>query len=232
MANTIIGNTAALLAGILAPGATVTYESDGTITAQARYQYSQNATVSLNGAAHPDDSRATCVSFTLEYDEVFLYANAVYRGVWSGSSTKVDVQASLQANPIETHPNFVSTLGGTPGSPLNGAVFDANGTFLGWPAGASLNLGGVRYYLAASNTYRFTNCTSSGATMAGVISAIGSVASSISAGGLTVTGTDAFMLQNVTADYQATGAGNVVYTYTQVWVSTQPPGWNTAIYPP
>ena len=127
MANIIIGS----VSNTLMPGATLSYESDGTINGTARYGYLHGASPSVIGNQHPDDSRAVVVSYTLEYDEVFLYANCVYRGVWSTSATKVDVQASLSANPIETHPNFVSTLGGTPGSELNGAVFDSNGVFLG-----------------------------------------------------------------------------------------------------
>lgn len=233
MSATIIGNTTSLSNGILMAGATVTYESDGTITGFARYCYSQGASVSAEGNAHPDDSRATVVSYTLEYDESFLYANCQYRGVWSSSACRVDVQAALQANPIETHPNFTSTLGGTPSGPLNGAVFDpTTGAFLGWPAGAALGLGGVRYYLSAANTYRFTFSTLSGSTVSTAVAAIGQLASSVSAGGLTVSQTNGFMLQNVTEDHQFVGAGNTVYTYTVCWVSTQPPGWNTNIYPP
>lgn len=232
MANTIIGS---LAGGVLQPGATVTYETDGTITAAARYAFTQAASVSIIGNAHPDDSRAVCVSYTLEYDECFQYANAVYRGVWSTSATRVDIQASLSANPIETHPSFVSTLGGTPSAPLNGAVFDSNGTFLGWPAGASLGLGGVRYYLAAGCSIRFTTSTTTGATVASAIASIGAIASSISGGGSTFTTAytfPGFMLQNVTVDWQYLGSATTIYTYSLVYVMTQSPGWNSNIYPP
>ena len=231
MANIIIGS----VSNTLMPGATLSYESDGTINGTARYGYLHGASPSVIGNQHPDDSRAVVVSYTLEYDEVFLYANCVYRGVWSTSATKVDVQASLSANPIETHPNFVSTLGGTPGSELNGAVFDSNGVFLGWPAGATLGLGGVRYYLAAGCSIRFTSSTTSGSAVASALAAIGSIASSISGGGSTFTTAytfPGFMLQNVTVDWQYLGSATTIYTYSQIWVMTQPPGWNSNIYPP
>lgn len=231
MAHTIIGT----LSTTLQPGATLTYESDGTITGSARFSDLQGASPSVIGTQHPDDSRAYCVSYTLEYDECFLYTNAVYRGVWSGSATRVDVQASLSANPIETHPNFVSALGGTPGAPLNGAVFDTNGTFLGWPAGATDGLGGVRYYLAAGCSIRFTTSTTSGSDVASALAAIGSISSSISGGGSTFTTAysyPGFMLQNVTVDWQYLGSAVTIYTYSVVWVMTQPPGWNSNIYPP
>lgn len=232
MSATVIGNATQLANGILQPNATVTYESDGTITGFARYAYAQSASPAPLGSDHPDDSRATVISFTLEFDESFQYANCQYRGVWSSSACRVEVQATLQANPIETHPNFTSTLGGTPGSPLNGAVFDSNGVFLGWPAGAALGLGGVRYFLVAANTYRFTFSTTSGATVSSAVSSIGALASSVSAGGLTISQSNGFMLQNVTEQHQYVGAGVTVYIYTVCWVSTQPPGWNTNIYPP
>ena len=119
-----------------------------------------------------------------------------------------------------------------PGSPLNSAIFDSTGVFLGWPDGASLNLGGVRYYLAAANTYRFTQSTTNATTVASALGNVGSIASSISAGGLTVSQSDAFMLQSVTLDYEYVGSATTIYTYSSVWVSTQPPGWNTNIYPP
>lgn len=234
MGNTIIGSPA-LSGGLLLPGASVTYETDGTITAAARYAFTQAASVSIIGNAHPDDSRAVCVSYTAEYDEVFQYANAVYRGVWSGSAARVDVQASLSANPIETHPNFVSTLGGTPSGPLNGAVFDTNGTFLGWPAGAADGLGGVRYYLAAGCSIRVTGSTTSGSTVSSAVAGIGSLSTSVSAGGATFTASytfPGFMLQNVTVDWQYIGSATTIYTYSQIFVQTQPPGWNTNIYPP
>lgn len=218
--------------GVLAPNAKLVYNADGTISGTAKYTYAVTDTPTVIGNAHPDDSRAVCVGYELEFDEVFQYAVLRYRGVWSTSACQVDVQASLQANPIETHPNFVSTLGGTPGAPLNSAVFDSTGIFQGWPAGAALSLGGVRMYLAAANTYRFTFSTTNAATVASAVASNGQIASSVSAGGLTISQSNGFMLQSVTVDYEFVGGATTIYTYSVVWVSTQPPGWNTNIYPP
>ena len=114
---------------------------------------------------------------------------------------------------------------------MNDAVFDATGLFQGWPANAPSALGGVRFYLAAANTYRFTFSTTSGSTVATAVSSTGQVASSVSAGGLTISQTNGFMLQSVTDEHEYVGT-TTVYTYSVCWVSTQPPGWNTAIYPP
>lgn len=215
----------------LMPGASVTYNTDGTITADAKYAYLQSQTPSPIGKTHPDDSAAVCIAYTISFDETHQYAQLRYRGVWSNSACRVDIQAGLQAAPIETHPNFVSSLGGTPASPLNDAVFDDNGVFLGWPAGAPSNLGGVRFFLQVANSYRFTFSTTSGATVAAALGGLGGISSSVSAGGLTVSQSNGFMLQNVTEEHEFVGT-TTVYTFSQVFVSTTPPGWNTAIYPP
>ena len=109
------------------------------------------------------------------------------------------------------------------------------GAALGFPfliPSSALGLGGVRYFLVAANTYRFTFSTTSGATVSSAVSSIGALASSVSAGGLTISQSNGFMLQNVTEQHQYVGAGVTVYIYTVCWVSTQPPGWNTNIYPP
>ena len=112
------------------------------------------------------------------------------------------------------------------------AVAYSGGGYALAAAGAGDNLGGVRFYLAAANTYRFTFATTSGATVAAAIANTGELASSVSAGGLTISQSNGFMLQNVTEQHQYVGAGVTVYIYTVCWVSTQPPGWNTNIYPP
>jgi hypothetical protein len=217
--------------GKLTPDAELTYNTDGTITGHAVYCYATTDSPSPIGSAHPDDSRAIGVEYTLRFDEAFQWVTVKYRGVWSTSAVRVDIQAGLQANPIETHPNF-GTLGGTPASPANGAIYDSTGVFLGWPAGAPSNLGGVRFYLAAANTYRFTFATTSDATAASAVANTGAVASSITAGNATFSQTNGFMLQSVTLDYEYVGSSTTIYTISNVWVSTQPPGWNTAIYPP
>ena len=95
MSATVIGNATQLANGILQPNATVTYESDGTITGFARYAYAQSASPAPLGSDHPDDSRATVISFTLEFDESFQYANCQYRGVWSSSACRVPRSVGL-----------------------------------------------------------------------------------------------------------------------------------------
>lgn len=228
MGNIVIGT---VTGGVLTPEAKLRYNTDGTISGTARYAYAKSDTPTLIGNAHPDDSRAISVAAEVSFDENFQWVDLEYRGVWSTSAVRVDIQGGLQANPIETHPNF-GTLGGTPASPANGAVFDSNGVFLGWPAGSPSNLGGVRFYLAASNTYRFTQATTSDSTIATAVGSTGAIASMLSAGNATFSQTDGFMLQSVTVDYEYVGSATTIYTYSQLWASTQPPGWNTAIYPP
>ncbi len=60
------------------------------------------------------------------------------------------------SEPIDTHPDFVSTLGGKRGSELNLAVFNDDKTFKNFQPDATNNLGGVQSYLAASMTFKKT----------------------------------------------------------------------------
>jgi hypothetical protein len=68
-----------------------------------------------------------------------------------------DFLIGVSEEPIETHPNFVSSIGGTADDPLNEAIFDDAGIFLGFPANAPNDLGGVRSYLNSGQcTWRKT----------------------------------------------------------------------------
>lgn len=75
---------------------------------------------------------------------------------------------SCSMEPIETHPDFKSKIGGTPSRRLNGATFDKDGKFTGFKVLESLDpqanengsitsnqpLAGVRSYLAPKQTFR------------------------------------------------------------------------------
>lgn len=84
------------------------------------------------------------------------------------TNTAIEGMATVSAEPIETHPNFRTKLGGTPSNRLNGATFDGEGRFTGFavqkpttpggqPAAASSkDLAGVRSYLSPKVTVRGT----------------------------------------------------------------------------
>lgn len=80
-----------------------------------------------------------------------------------GDTTEIHIEgaSTASAEPIETHPNFTSQLGGSQGSPLNGAQFDDTGKFLGFSTNTQNTrvtseepLAGVRSYLAPKDTAR------------------------------------------------------------------------------
>jgi hypothetical protein len=59
--------------------------------------------------------------------------------------------------PIDAHPNFKEEIGGTPSAPLNGAIFDDDGIFVGFPAtlnGEQNDYGGLSKYLEANTVLR------------------------------------------------------------------------------
>lgn len=114
------------------------------------------------GSRHPDDPRAICYDVETEsLKSGKIRVTAAYIGVtadptpWFQSGS-----ASLNSEPIATHPDFVSTLGGTKSDAKNLAIFDPEtGEFLAFPADAPNELGGVENYLVPSVVYRFTRWT-------------------------------------------------------------------------
>jgi hypothetical protein len=71
------------------------------------------------------------------------------------TSQNVSLDFTTSQEPIESHPDFTSTLGGTPAAPLNGAIFDATtGEFLGFDSLSQF--AGVRSYLMPQEFYTFS----------------------------------------------------------------------------
>lgn len=71
--------------------------------------------------------------------------------------------STASAEPIESHPRFTSSIGGTKKQPQNGAVFDEKGKFVGFSTGTEntgsttrpgQSLAGVRSYLSPKDTGR------------------------------------------------------------------------------
>lgn len=79
----------------------------------------------------------------------------------SRASQNVSVDFTTSQEPIESHPDFVSRIGGSPAAPLHGAFFDATtGEFLGFPVidpdepeTLPSRFAGVRSYLMPQETF-------------------------------------------------------------------------------
>lgn len=111
------------------------------------------------GSTHPDDQRLHCFARRRR----FLKLNKVqiicdYIGLIYDPTPPVwEMVGTLSEDPIETHKDFVSKIGGSQGAERNRAVFDEDtGEFICFPADAPNNLGGTRSYLVPSVVWRKT----------------------------------------------------------------------------
>lgn len=144
--------------GELQPGGEVEYQEDGRITAAFTTHSDRAALEGFRAplfmySRHPEEESAILYNIkrkNLELDKVELAF--AYAGLWKNPTDWFpEFQGAIAQEPIETHPRFVSSLGGTPQHPLNKAVFDPEtGEFIGWPVDAPLDLGGVSSYYVPS----------------------------------------------------------------------------------
>jgi hypothetical protein len=106
------------------------------------------------GDAHPKDYRLTChrASSTIGANGL-AQISAEYIGIATGNMTNPEVsgRGNMSTDPITTHPEFETKIGGTSASPLNGAKFqDATGLFIGFDGAGKTPNGnkmGVRSFL-------------------------------------------------------------------------------------
>jgi len=83
-----------------------------------------------------------------------------------GADTKMDIAVDFTTSqePVESHPDFVTEIGGTPNTPLHGAVFDVRtGEFLGFPVvdpdepdQLPSRFAGIRSYYMPQETFNST----------------------------------------------------------------------------
>ncbi len=140
---------------VLQPGATISDEQDFSTKGHAVYvgDAASYPNRPKRGDPHPLDENCLCYAVVstmlklgkIQYDCDFLGLSAdptPYFLEFVGSAGEVA---------LETHPNFASVIGGTPAAPLHNAKFDAEtGAFLGFPADAPDQLGGVSTYFLPS----------------------------------------------------------------------------------
>lgn len=78
-----------------------------------------------------------------------------------GTDSNINVDFTTSQEPIESHPEFVSQIGGSPTNPLHGAYYDqTTGEFLGFPVidpdepqSLPSRFAGVRSYVMPQETY-------------------------------------------------------------------------------
>lgn len=126
-------------------GDSIEQDENGALRAMATFTCDWKRALSLMPrrwqSRHPDFPNLICERVSVAKDKTMAVITAEYVGGTNssgsfGSNSNVDnapvvtVTASVSQEPIETHPDFTSTLGGTSETPLNGAVFDDDGAFV------------------------------------------------------------------------------------------------------
>ena len=227
MAGTKYGNPdAAKLA--LQKGAEIDEEQDGSIKGRATFKGDASlwSTRPQKGDAHPFNAQCFCFSARTTYEGLQLCrVDADYMGLSQDPTTPfIEFVGSVGEEAIETHKNFVSVIGGTPAAPLNDAVFDSDGTFLGFPADAPNELGGVRSYYRPSVILRLSYWTNEIPNPA----ALGTV---FEADGIPVNvppNCANFLMTNF--GYRSLTPETPPYQVTTEYLGSGPNGWNGTIY--
>lgn len=106
----------------------------------------------------PDYSIMLASKIKLGQKEGFGWVEVDYEGANLPGQDVYELTFSVGEEPIQTHKDFVSTLGGTPASPLNGAFFDpVSKKFVGFTLDPTSQLYLVESYLDADQvTYSRT----------------------------------------------------------------------------
>lgn len=170
-----------LLEPSLQSGASIVYDGYGLMTFSGTYRIADND--------QPFDLQTK--NFPLQGEEIIkgsgLYISKVTKRYNADKTIMIDVEAigiekrcagktniciegmsACSNEPIETHPDFKTKIGGTPSRRLNGATFDKDGKFIGFSVTEQLNqngtptsndnsaqdLAGVKSYLSPKLTYR------------------------------------------------------------------------------
>lgn len=110
------------------PGWAIKNDGFGLLESNIKFRIGQEfkAKIPKRGDKHPGDPRLFC--YLIETAKVaggLLEVSASYCGIEQQDLTeiKMTMSSSSSTDPIETHPNFKKSIGGTPSAPLNGAVF-------------------------------------------------------------------------------------------------------------
>lgn len=139
----------------LQPGWTIRASDEGVLSARATFRCEGDVVFNLlppRGTAHPKNGRLLSFQADGEIrDNNIGMISVDYIGLLRDpSDPKLQFMGQMNSDPIETHKNFTTTIAGTPSAPLNGAKFDDDGHFVGFPADAAAitaELVGVQNYL-------------------------------------------------------------------------------------
>jgi len=156
------------------PGAIYKVEQSSFATYDKSYSgvVSGGAIVFIQGETASEYPNVVLLSMTVTETDVacdHVKIDLHYEGkdtAFASSDTVLDISVDFTTSqePIESHPNFVTQIGGTPTDPLHGAFFDATtGEFLGFPVvdpdeteQLPSRFAGLRSYLMPQETFTST----------------------------------------------------------------------------
>lgn len=187
------------------------------------------------GAAHPFANWLACEKVTTELQPGFAQFACEYAGVNGSTAPVYELEVGTSQEPIETHKDFVTSIGGKPSVPLNGAIFrDGEGNitkndslgmfdrFLLVVGGDRNPLAGVGSYLDPGQvTWTATYCTTSRPTSLAGVGHIGTPE-----GGAPSLGDGRNWLY-VSLSYEKRG---LCYKVKKTWRASARGGWRTEIY--
>ena len=145
----------------LQPGWTIEEDGFGLLTSRLTFVIGHgsddNASPTIlndaprRGDTHPKDPRLAChrSASTCNANGLAVVVSE-YVGISAGNMTTPEVsgRGNMSTEPIASHPDFASRIGGTAASPLNGAQFDNTGIFRAFQhQSVGINKEGVRSYL-------------------------------------------------------------------------------------
>ena len=208
----------------------------GLATASARWRRQDIANTTNPGSpvsfgqTHPIWFFLNCDKVVISQSENGWDCEASFFGVDGIPQPIYDLDLSTSEEPIETHANFRTSIGGTPAAPLNGAQFstDTNtlGEFIGFNGPfanttAEDTWRGIRSYLAPGAVWRKTQVT---ATRPNDIADVGNI--DVPEGSPPALGSGRnWLYKGLT--YEQKG---LTYTVRKEWLLSGRRGWNTTIY--
>ena len=134
----------------------VNYDDKGLVVGRAVWRGQAAYPVGI-GEGHPIDGTARAYRYGLSYAHGdYIFTNVDYIGLVNDPTDYyIEYSGTTTEEPIETHPDFVTKIGGTAANRKNKAWFDpVTGEFSHFPANAPQDLGGVKGYLAPRATAR------------------------------------------------------------------------------
>jgi hypothetical protein len=219
------------------PGALQT-DRYGMSTATARWRRLDVATnvdpgtPIVYGQAHPLWFFLNCDKFTISVEDNGWNCDATFFGVYGVPQPIYDLDLSTAEEPIETHPNFRTTIAGKPGAALHGAQFSAGGddagTFLGFNGPFANDTErdewmGIRSYLSPGAVWRKTLVTG---TRPSDLSDVGGIDTPEGSPPTIGSGRN-WLYAGLT--YEQKG---LVFTTRKEWRLSGRRGWNATIYTP